>query len=177
VPDPDLVERLDGIPLRALSTPTYRHLSVGRQALSGEGARIQGGRWNPKESFPTLYVALTQEVVVAEFRRLAERSGRSPTDFLPRELYRIDVELQAVLDLTDPSTVRTLHVDPARFTADDLIASQAIGDAAHYLGIEAVLAPSAAGTGSVLAIYTDRLQPTSALVAHLIGAWEDPPGI
>jgi len=61
-------------------------------------------------------------------------------------------------------------------TVDALAASQPLGDAAHYLGIKAVLAPSAAGPGSALAIYTDRLQPASSLVAHLIGAWQDAPG-
>lgn len=143
--------------------------------MSGEGARIQGGRWNPTESFPALYVGLSEEVVTAEFHRLALRNRRSTADFLPRELYRIDVTLQVVLDFTNPDTVRALGVDLEDLTADDVATCQAIGDAAHYLGIEAILAPSAAGPGSALAVYTDRLQPASVLTPHLLGVWDVPP--
>jgi len=172
MPDPDLVERLDLLPRRSLSAVTYRHVSQGRQPLSGEGARIQGGRWTPAESFPTLYLGLSEDVVVAEFRRLALRSGRSTADFLPRELYRIDVTLQLVLDLTEGATVQALNVEGADLISDDLVTCQAVGDAAHYLGAEAILAPSAAGPGSVLAIYTDRLQPGSVLTPHLLSKWD-----
>lgn len=133
-----------------------------------------GAKSGTPESFPTLYVGLTQDVVLAEFRRLARRSGRSTTDFLPRELYRIDVELQLVLDLTDPTTVRTLGVDSAALTSDELTTCQSVGDAAHYIGTEAILALSAAGPGSTLAVYTDRLQPASVLTPHLLGQWVVP---
>lgn len=173
MPDPDLVERIAERPRRSLAAATYRHVSRGRQPLSGEGARIQGGRWNPRESFPTLYVGLTEAVVVAEFHRLAIRSGRSTADFLPRSVYRIDVSLGLVLDLTDASTVSAVGVTAAQLAADDPGACQAIGDAAHYLGFEAVLAPSATGRGSALAIYTDRLQPSSILTPHHLGEWDD----
>lgn len=140
--------------------------------MSGEGARIQGGRWNPAESFPTLYVGLTEDIVAAEFRRLALRSGRSTADFLPRQLYEIDVRLQLVLDLTDCEQVAVLGVDAADLMSDDLRTCQALGDAAHYLGTEAILAPSAAGTGVALAVFTDRLGPASALTPHLLRGWD-----
>lgn len=86
MPNPDLVERLDQLSTRAVDAVGYRQVSAGRQPLSGEGARIQGGRWNPRESFPTLYLGMTEQVVAAEFQRGAMRSNRSPSDFLPREL-------------------------------------------------------------------------------------------
>lgn len=174
MPDPDLVERLDQVPLHTLEAVTYRHVSSSRPPLSGEGARIQGGRWNPPESFPTLYLGMTEAIVAAEFRRLAMRSGRSVADFLPRELYQIEVKLQFVLDLTDDTHVRSLGVDAAELTSDDAKTCQAIGDAAHYLGTEAVLAPSATGAGDVLAVFTDRLGPTSLLNPSLLRIWDVP---
>ena len=173
VPAPDLVKRLDQLPRRALEVVTYRHVAEGRQPLSGEGARIQGGRWNPPESFPTLYVGMTEDVVVAEFRRLAVRSGRSTADFLPRQLFQIEVTLQIVLDLTDTSHVQALNVTAADLVSDHLAVCQALGDAAHYLGTEAILAPSAAGVGLALAVFTDRLGPTSGLNAGLLRVWQD----
>jgi RES domain-containing protein len=175
VPDPDLVERLDGIARRTLTASTFRHVSVGRQPLSGEGARIQGGRWNPPESFPTLYVGLTAEVAIAEFHRLALRAGRGAQDFLPRELHRVDVTLEDVLELADAPVLKNLGIEPSQLLGDDLRTSQALGDAAHYLGIEAVLSASAAGPGHALAIFTDRLMPGSALSSQLVTVWDVPP--
>lgn len=104
LPDPDLVERLDQLLRRALGAVTCRHVSEGRQPLSGAGARIQGGRWNLPESFPTLYVGMTEDIVAAEFRRLALLSGRSTASFLPRQLHKLDLKLQLVLDLRTPGT-------------------------------------------------------------------------
>lgn len=176
MPDPALVERVDVLPRVPLVAVTYRHVSVGRQPLSGEGARIQGGRWNPPESYPTLYLACSEEVMVAEFRRLALRSGRSPTDFLPRVLYRIEVTLGSVVDLAGAEATATVGLTPALMRPDDLSSCQAVGDAAHYLGLEGVYAPSAAaGDGTVLAIFTDRLQPSSRMTATVQGHWDDPP--
>ena len=40
---------------------------------------------------------------------------------------------------------------------------QAIGEAAHHLGYEAILAPSAAGTGHALAIFLDNRAADSLL--------------
>lgn len=172
MPDPDVVDRVGQLPLRSLEAVAYRHVSAGRPPLSGEGARIQGGRWNPPESFPTLYVGMSEAIVAAEFRRLAARSGRSPADFLPRELFEIRVQLQLVLDLTDAGCVLALGVEAGDLTSDDLRTSQAIGDAAHYLGAEAVLAPSAAGAGVTLAVYTDRLGARSVLSPTLVRVWD-----
>ncbi len=177
MPDPDVVERLDQLPRRTLQAVAYRHVSEGRQPLSGEGARIQGGRYNPPESFPTLYVGMSEGTVAAEFRRLAMRSGRSTADFLPRQLYQIEVKLQFVLDLTDVEHLHALNVEAADLVSDDLTTCQAIGDAAHYLGTEAVLAPSATGVGLALAIFTDRLEPMSVLSPRLLRVWDEPTGV
>jgi RES domain-containing protein len=175
MPDPDLVERLDALPRVPLVAVTFRHVSVGRQPLSGEGARIQGGRWNPPESFPTLYLAGSRDVMVAEFRRLAVRTGRSPADFLPRELYRIDVTLGGLLDLTDPAAATAVGLSLESVRSDNLSACQAVGLAAHYLGLEGVHAASATGEGTVVAVFTDRVRSSSRLTATPEGLWVDSP--
>jgi hypothetical protein len=40
---------------------------------------------------------------------------------------------------------------------------QVIGEAAHYLGLEGILAPSAAGFGTVLTVFPEKLRPGSML--------------
>lgn len=132
-----------------------------RHPLSGTGARTHGGRWNPPESFSTLYLALARETTIREFYRLAQRQGRSPEDFLPRRMYRYDVTLSAVLDLRESSTQLALELRDSELSADNPAACQQIGESAQYLGLEGILAPSATGEGVVLAVFFDRLQADS----------------
>lgn len=51
-----------------------------------------------------LYLGVSRDVVVAEFRRLASKQGISPASFLPRTFYTYEVELHSVLDLRSPSS-------------------------------------------------------------------------
>jgi len=51
---------------------------------SGEGARLNGGRFNLPDSFPVLYLCTTRPWVVAEMRRLGERQAIGVESLLPR---------------------------------------------------------------------------------------------
>ena len=86
----DVVAALDELAATDYAGSAYRHVTVGRQPLSGEGARLAGGRWNPPGSFAVLYLALDVPTVIREFNRLAEKQGRSVKDFLPRDLFTYD---------------------------------------------------------------------------------------
>jgi len=74
----------------------------------------------------------------------------------PRRLATIRVRLSRVLDLTSDRVRTSLGVSEADLVAGDPVIPRAIGEAAHRLGYEAVLAPSAAGPGRVLAIFVDN---------------------
>lgn len=167
----DAVDRLEPVPY---SGDLFRHVAAGRHPLSGAGARSLGGRWNPRESFATLYLADEKSTVEAEFQRMADRQGLDPNQFLPRRIYRIAVELQAVVDLTDREALPPGLVD-LDLVADDLGDTQAVGEAAQYLGREAILAPSAAGVGHVLAVFIDRLLPDSRVVDVDYEVWTEVP--
>ena len=125
--------------------------------------RSRGGRWNPPESFGVLDLALDRDTVKAEFLRAAARHGLTPEDFLPRDLHEFRVRLEAVLDLRTETSLETVGLDLTRVRSDNPAPCQAVGEAAHYLGLEAVLAPSAAGSGNVLAILFDRVRPDSVV--------------
>jgi RES domain len=110
-PSRELLSRLGNLKPTPLATTAYRHLAAGRDPLSGEGARIHGGRWNPPESFPTIYLGLCETTVDAEFARTAAKQARHPDDFLPRDFVAIRVELAEVIDLRvkrDPTGTTTL---------------------------------------------------------------------
>ena len=77
-PSRELLSRLGNLKPTPLATTAYRHLAPGRDPLSGEGARIHGGRWNPPESFPTIYLGLSEATVDAEFARMAAKQADTP---------------------------------------------------------------------------------------------------
>lgn len=174
MPSSHLVDAVDRLEPVAFAGDLFRHVAAGRHPLSGAGARSQGGRWNPPQSFATLYLADRKATVEAEFRRMAQRQGLDPSQFLPRRIYRLAVELQAIVDLTRTEFVSWELAD-LDLASDDLAATQAVGEAAQYLGREAILAPSAAGEGRVLAVFIDRLLPESRVVDVDFEVWTEVP--
>jgi RES domain-containing protein len=81
----------------------------------------------------------------------------------PRRLATIRVRLSRVLDLTNEQVRVALGVSETDLTADDPVIPRAIGETAHHLGYEAILAPSAAGRGRVLAVFLDNRAAGSSL--------------
>ena len=141
----------------------YRHMSPHRVPTSGAGARQFGGRWNSPDSFPVIYTAISEETARAEFIRLAARSNRNIAEFLPRHLYTLEVNLTSLLDLRPGNALRTVNLAVDDMFADDLRSCQLVGDAAHKLGREGILAPSATSTGPVLAIFELNLHAKSVV--------------
>ncbi len=173
MPDPELLERLDEFPRVPLEGEAFRHLGPGYEALGTDGARIRGGRWNPPESYPVLYLALSAETAAAELYRLAARQATPPENLLPRHLWRYRVRLGQVLDLT--RGLERVGLAQADLVAKDMRRCQAVGEAAHDLGFEALRAPSAAGVAEVLAVSFDRLRPGSLVEPLGFETWEHPP--
>lgn len=100
---------------------------------------------------------------MAEIARKARRAGFLPEDLMPRRLVSYEVDLQRVLDLADEENRDVTGFSLEVVTDDDLRICQAIGEAAHYIGLEAVLAPSAAAPGDALSIFLNKLQPGSVV--------------
>lgn len=102
---------------------------------------------------------------------MARRQGLDPSHFAATD-HRLAVELQAVVDLTRTESLpqELADLDPI---SDDLTATQAVGEAVQCLGREAILAPSAAGEGNVLAVFIDRLLPDSRVVDVDFEVWTE----
>ena len=175
--DARVVGQVDALEPIALTTEAFRHVAAGRHPLSGSGARLHGGRWNPPDSFATLYLAIERPTAIAEFHRLAVRQRRDPGDFLPRRLYRYQVTLAAVLDLRTSESRAAVGLTDTELLSDDPAGCQQVGEAAHYLSLEGIIAASATGRGTVLAVFVERLRADSQVRDLDYDPWATPGAI
>jgi len=175
--DEAVVERVNDLGTVIWSGTTYRHASAAFDGLSGRGAVVHGGRWNPPDSFETLYLATPVVTCMAELERLAAAQSLDPVDLLnarrPRMLHTITVHEAAVLDLRSDAALASVGLERADITDDDWSGCQAIGHAAHFLGLGGVLAPSATGGGLVLAAFESRLDPDQLSLTESVQLTED----
>ena len=172
----EVVAALDRLATTEFDGHAYRHVSVGRDPLSGEGARLVGGRWNPPGSFAALYLGADVATVVREFERLARKQGRAVDEFLPRDMFTYELRLQHLIDLRVGEHAAAVGLTPADFADDDLSRCQLVGEAVHAAGFEGLIAPSATGTGEVLAVFLGRALPGSVVRAVGSERWVGPPG-
>lgn len=153
-----------------MSTTAVRHLSPAYDPRSGEGARLHGGRFNPPDRFPTLYLCETRPCAVAELTRLGTRHVVGVEGLHPRVLYRYELRLDQVLDLTDPQVREHIGVSVADLTGDDWSLCQTIGTDAHDAGDQAIRTYSATDVDTVLAVFPNRLG-TGLINVELVERW------
>ena len=88
-------------------------------------------------------------------------------------MWRIQVNLNRVLDLTDSAVLRTLGLEPEDLVHDTYQLTNEIGEAAHEQRFQAILARSATGVDGVLAVFIENLGK-SILRPDLVQLWESP---
>jgi RES domain-containing protein len=165
-------EQIATAPHIAYVGEAFRHMAAHwGAALSGEGARIRGGRFNPPDSFPVLYLCTTRPCTVAELHHLGERLVIAVEGLLPRVLYRYETSLDRVLDLTSDETLDHLGVSTAQIIGGDLTIARQIGESARATGSQAIRAPSATGVDEVLAVFPELLG-SGLLLAEVVERWE-----
>ena len=78
--------------------------------LSGMCSRLYGGRWNPPQSFRTVYASLSPEAAMAEALALCRYYCLPLTEAMPRIFVALRVDLKRVLDLTHPAHLSALNL-------------------------------------------------------------------
>ena len=156
--DEDLVQRVDQLGQAHWSGQTHRYTAAKRDPLSGAGARLFGGRWNPKDIFATVYLAVPLNACLGEVSRTAASQGTTPEVLLQADyrLHTIDVSEIPVLDLRSDEALTHVGLTRSDLEDPDWTACQSVGNAAWFLGHAGVLAPSATGEGNVLAAFETR---------------------
>ncbi len=147
-----------GLPRRRVRGRWYRMVARRYRAEidSDAGALRIGGRYNPAGEFGALYLAESQEACRAEVARRIEPDTTMSFSAL-------EVDLEAVCDLTDPSTLQALGITHAVLVGDDWSITEGIGRALRDAGFEGLIAPSAAGPYVTLVIFKDRIHPPSSI--------------
>ena len=137
-------------PIAPLSLPLWRMLQIRyqRDPLSGEGAKLHGGRWN-RVGQPALYLARDPATAVAEFYQGLPKPGT---------LAPYQLEAKAIADFTDghggprdAAVAAALEAEWKRiaFLDEETPPSWTLADAAIAAGAEGALAPSVQNAGGV----------------------------
>lgn len=153
-----LVDRVDALGSIPWSGECFRYTTARRDPLSGEGARRHGGRWNPPEMFPAIYLADSEQACMREVDRGAEVAGLPAETMLtvPYALHAIGVDGLDVLDLRTRQAQEFVGLEIEDLFGTDWSACQAVGHAAWFLEMAGVLAPAAGGLGLVITAFEHR---------------------
>jgi RES domain-containing protein len=150
--DPALLDALDAFARVSFRGETWRVVRHGRDPLQGSAA---GGRWDPT-AFDVLYTSMNPDGAVAEVNFHLSRQPVFPSK-LRHRLHRIRVRTTKALKLADLDAMVPLGVDPARYREILYQPTQAIGDAAYFLGFDSIIAPNARWSCNNLILFTDQI--------------------
>lgn len=117
-----------------------------------------------------LYICQSRPCAVAELKRLGERQAIGVEGLLPRMLYRYEIDLDRVLDLTNGEVRAEVGLGVDALTGPDWTACQELGVAAHSLGARGINSPSATGVDDVLAVFIQHVG-LGHLEPHLVEEW------
>lgn len=112
------------------------------------------GRWQRGHVIRALYLADAPATAWAEWYRHSAELAVPPQERLPRELWRFDIALTEVADLTDPATLAAHGLPRLEPSRRQWAATQQVGEAYHAVGARGLVAPSAARPdGRVLVVF------------------------
>jgi RES domain-containing protein len=150
--DPALLDAFDDFDRVSYAGETWRVVRDGRDPLQGSAS---GGRWDPT-LFDVVYTALDPDGAVAEVHFHLLRQPVFPSK-ISYGLHRIRIRTEKTLRLPDLDAMVPLGVDPARYREILYGPTQAIGDAAYFLGFDSIIAPNARWSCNNLILFTDQI--------------------
>jgi RES domain-containing protein len=127
-----------------------RHTTA-KDIISGIGAYIAGGRWNPPEVMNVVYLSRDSETALREANEHFRYFNLPVWQGMPRVVVAVRADIESVLDLTTTEAARILPESMKSLLAEDWRAimdrgdestTQAIGRIAYQAGIQAILVPS-----------------------------------
>src|SRR5213592_1529371 len=95
--------------------------------FTGVGSVLAGARWSVKGLMPTIYASTDPVTLNAEAYYKGLRYGWAKADFNVQSMAGMHWELQAVVDLTAPATLKALKVTNGEIVSCDWRAEQTAG--------------------------------------------------
>lgn len=149
-----------------------RH-TTGSEIVSGTGAFIAGGRWNPVGEMKAVYLSRKPETAMKEALEHFRYHGLPISTGLPKVVVAVAVRINRLLDLTAQDSTAALPIPMPDLLAEDWRAlmasrmesgSQAVGWAAFTAGIQGLMVPSKPDpTGLNLVVFPENLDRDSRL--------------
>jgi RES domain len=145
----------------SVSGTWWRHIAAGSDVYYRPDEPADN-RWQRGEVVEAWYFADSEPTAWAEWYRALAEAGLPPRQALPRDLWRWEMSLPEVADVTDEQRLARLEL-PTRLrpTRAQWPAFQPVGEALFNAGYPAILCPSAARPeGQVLCVFrTEREVP------------------
>lgn len=100
------------------------------------------------------YLADTEDTAWAEWYRHTSEQGIPPSNRMPRDTWRIEVDVTDIADLVELGVLARHGITELHPTRRQWPLTQPVGEAYYYAGFRGLVAPSAARVdGTVLAIF------------------------
>lgn len=148
-------------PARGPATPPRGSATPARIQVTGRWYRITrpgtsplfwsavpfDARWQRGAVVRGLYLACCADTAWAEWLRATAEDGVPPASRLPRDVWPLDVDVDAIEDLSDPTSLKAFGLPRIRPSQRQWPAYQVVGEALWRGGARGLLAPSAAHEG------------------------------
>lgn len=159
VHDRELLDVLEALPAEPYAGDVWRTTWKSRDPLVGSSS---GGRWSPSDAYEVLYTSVDPDGSLAEvYYHLSQAPVFSSGEVLQ---YRLTVELDRMLRLTDTGLMEQLGIEDTLASRLDNEKSQAIGSAARFLDFQGLIVPSARWDCQNLVLFLDRLDLNEAII-------------
>lgn len=159
--DPELLEPLQQMPTRQLQSKLWRIARAGRDPLLATSPK---GRWDDG-SFDVVYTALDADTARAELHWHVTRGQPVFPSTLQLNLHELELRAESAIAFQSMSDLEPFGVVPHRFGSldyaklqEEYSVTQRIGEAAHFLGHDAIVVPSARWPGQNLVVLTGNLR-------------------
>jgi RES domain-containing protein len=131
----------------------WRHVRAGIDPLA-TGSPPGDGRWQRGAKVAAIYLADGEHTAWAEWYRMLAERALPPRLSLPRELWRVEVTLDAVADLSTADRLGRLGLGQPRPGRSSWPAYQEVGERVRAHGFAGLVGPSAARPqGRVLCVF------------------------
>jgi hypothetical protein len=165
--DSALIDAIESIPAKSYRSRVWRVVRDGRDVLSPSAA---GGRWDDG-TFDVLYTSEAADGATAEMHYHLSRGQPVIPSKVSYRLYELRVHIERALPLEDLAAIARLGVDTSRYGAlsyndrkQEYPRTQEVGETAHFVGFDALIAPNARWQAMNVIVFIDRLTPDASEV-------------